>query len=178
MSEVSDKSQSGMFAEPPVERGFPTAAVAIAAVAVVILVAVLVVMNRHHAPLKAGNTIQPVAAYASNLVISNIQMSEADSQLGGKSTYIDGHIANHGTATVTAITTQEIFSNDLSMPPQVESTDLLRISSREPYVDTEPLSAAPLAPGAEADFRLIFENINSNWNTQPPAIHLTGISTR
>jgi hypothetical protein len=178
MSEASNNPQSGMFAEPPVERGFPTTAVAIASVAVVILVAILVLMNRHHAPVRAGNTIQPVAAYASNLVISNIQMSEADSQLGGKSTYIDGHIANHGTATVTAITTQEIFSNDLSLPPQVESTELLRISSREPYIDTEPLSAAPLAPGAEADFRLIFENINSNWNTQPPAIHLIVISTR
>ena len=178
MSEVSNKSQSGMFAEPPVEREFPTTAVAIAAVAVVILVGVLVLMNRHHAPVRAGNTIQPVAAYASNLVISNIEMSEADSQVGGKSTYIDGHIANHGTKTVTGIMTQEVFSNDLSMPPQIESTELLRISSRDPYIDTESLSVGPLAPGAEADFRLIFENINGNWNTQPPAIHLTGVSTR
>jgi len=178
MSEVSNKSQSGMFAEPPVERGFPTTAVAIAAVAVVILVGVLVLMDRNHAPVRAGNTIQPVAAYAANLAISKIEMSEADSQLGGKSIYIDGHIANHGTATVTAIMTQEIFSNDLSMPPQVEMTPLFLISSREPYIDTEPVSAAPLAPGGEADFRLIFENINSNWNTQPPAIHLTGVSTR
>jgi len=178
MSEVSNKSQSGMFVEPPVERGFPTTAVSIAVVAVVILGALLVLMNRHHAPVRAGNTIQPIAAYSSNLVISNIEMSEADNQVGGKSIYIDGHIANHGPATVTAIMTQEIFSNDLSMPPQLEMTPLFLISSREPYIDTEPISSAPLAPGAEADFRLTFENIDVNWNTQPPAIHLTGVSTR
>jgi len=40
------------------------------------------------------------------------------------------------------------------------------------------VSMAPIAPGTEADFRLIFENIHSNWNTQPPEIRLTQISTR
>ena len=180
MSETGPNPQpSGMFTEPPtVVRSFPTTAVAIASVAVVILVAVLVLLGRRHTPPPAPNTPQPLAAYAPNLVITNIQMSEADSNLGGKSTYIDGHIANHGPSTVTAITTQDIFSNDQAMPPQIETTPLYLIRSRDPYIDTEPVSAAPLAPGAEADFRLIFENITPDWNTQPPAIHITAVATR
>jgi len=163
---------SGMFAAPPAERAFPTTAVAIASVAVVILVALFVLLGRRHAPPASNN------AYAPNLVITNIQMSEADSQLGGKSTYIDGHIANHGTATVTAITTQVAFANDESMPSQLEITPLYLIRTRDPYIDTEPLTIAPLAPGAEADFRLTFENVPANWNTQVPEIHLTQVTTR
>jgi len=171
-------SQSGLFTEPPAERGFPTTAVAIASVAVAILVVFFVLLGHRHTPPPAPSMLLPPAAYSSNLTISNIQMSEADSQLGGKSTYVDGHIANHGPSTVTGITAQVVFANDEQLPPQIETTQVLLISSREPYIDTEMISMAPIAPGAEADFRLIFENVPENWNTQPPAIHLTAISTR
>ena len=169
---------SGMFSEPPRERSFPTTAVAIAAVAVVILVSVLVMLDHRRSAAPAPNTVQPLAAYASSLVVSNIQMSESTSISGGKSTYIDGHIANHGSLTVTGITVQVLFANDTGMPPQIETVPLLLIRTREPYVDTEPVSAAPLASGAEADFRLIFEGINENWNQQTPVIHVTQTVTR
>jgi len=175
---TAPNSQPGMFAEPPVERAFPTTAVAIASVAVVILVVVLVLLGHRHAAPPAPNSLQPQAAYASNLTISNIQMSEADSQLGGKSTYIDGRIANHGPSAVTGITAQVLFANDEQLPPQLETTQMLLITSREPYIDTGMISSTPIAPGAEADFRLIFESVPANWNTQPPAIRLTAISTR
>jgi hypothetical protein len=175
---MSESTKPGMFHEPPAERTFPTAAIAIASVSVIILVSVLVLLEHRHTPPQAPVTLQPDAASAANLAISNIEMSEADSQLGGKSTYIDGHIANHGTAAVTGIMAQVIFANDQGLPPQISTTQMLRISSREPYIDTEMISASPIAPGAEADFRLIFETVTPNWNTQPPAIHLTQISTR
>ena len=176
---MSEPTQpSGLFAEPPAERAFPKTAVAISSVAVIILVAVLILLGHRHAAPPAPNTLLPQAPYASKLTISNIQMSEADSQLGGKSTYIDGHIVNHGTSTVTGITAQVLFANDEQLPSQVETTQVLLISSREPYIDTEMISMAPIAPGAGADFRLIFENVPANWNTQPPSIHLTAISTR
>ena len=168
---------SGMFSEPPRERSFPTTAVAIAVVAVVILVFVLVLLDHRHAA-PAPNTVQPLAAYASSLVVSSIQMSESTSISGGKSTYIDGHIANHGSSTVTGITVQVLFANDTGLPPQIETVPLSLIRTREPYVDTQPVSAAPLAPGAEADFRLIFEGINENWNQQTPQIHVTQTFTR
>ena len=169
---------SGMFSEPPRERSFPTTAVGIASVAIVILVLVLVLLDHRHGTAPAPNTVQPLAAYASSLVVGNIQMSESTSISGGKSTYIDGHIANHGSSTVAGVTVQVLFANDTGMPPQIETVPLLLIRTREPYVDTEPVSAAPLAPGAEADFRLIFEGINENWNQQTPQIHVTQTVTR
>jgi hypothetical protein len=180
MSESAPNPQpSGMFAEPPVERGFPAAAVAIAAVAIAILAVVLVLLGRRGGPpLPDPTKLQPLAAYAANLEIGHIEMSEADVITGGKSTYIDGHIVNHGTATVTGIAAQVLFANDQGTPPQMELTPLYLVRTREPYVDTEPVSAAPLAPGAGADFRLTFENVNSNWNLQPPAIHIIAATTR
>jgi hypothetical protein len=167
-----------LFAEPSKEKSFPTTAVAIAAAAVTILVVVLVLMARRNAPAPPPSTVQPLAAYAPNLAIGNLQMSEAGSMSGGKSIYIDGHVANKGPATVTGVTAQVIFANDQAMPPQLETVPLRVIYMRQPYVDMRPLGAAPLAPGAGADFRMIFDDINDNWNQQTPAIRIIGVSTR
>jgi hypothetical protein len=171
----SNPTPSGMFT-PPAERSFPTTAVAIATVAVVILAAFLIVMGRRKPePL---NVIQPLAAYAPNLQMSGPEMSESTSLSGGKSTYIDGHVTNHGTSTVTGITVQVLFANSEKMPPQVETLPMALIRTREPYVDTQPVSASPLGPGAEREFRLTFENIGSNWNQQVPEIRVVGVRTR
>ena len=59
-------------------------------------------------------------------------------------------------------------------------------SAASPVVWSEPavtaklpaVSAAPVAPGAGADFRLIFEGVTDAWNQQPPALQVTGVSTR
>jgi hypothetical protein len=166
-----------MFSEPTPERSFPTTAVAIAAVAVVVLVAVLVMLGRR-GPVVQPNTLLPVDAYADNLQVSGVEMSEAGSLAGGKSTYIDGHIANKGDKTVTGVTVQVVFANDTGMSPQIETVPLNLIRTREPYVDTQPMSAAPLAPGGEADFRLIFEDIQPSWNQQTPVMRAVKVSTR
>lgn len=176
---MSDPNQTaGMFSEPPQEKSFPTTAVSIAAVAIVILVAFLVLMGHRGAPEPAPNSLQPVAAYAANLPLTGIQMSEADIPSGGKQTYIEGHIANHGSSTVTGITVQVLFANDQAMPPQIQTVPLTLIRTREPYVDTEPVSAAPITPGAEAEFRLIFEGVATNWNQQQPEIHVIRVATK
>jgi Protein of unknown function (DUF2393) len=171
-------SSDGLFRTPvEPERSFPTAAVTIAGVAVVVLVAVLVFFGRG-GPKADPAKLQPAAAYAPNLVISAVEMSEATSLSGGKSTYIDGHIANHGAATVTGITVQVLFANDQGTASQLETVPLSLIRTRVPYVDTEPVSAEPLAPGGEADFRLIFESVNANWDQKQPEIHLIQVSMR
>jgi hypothetical protein len=167
-----------MFTEPTRARSFPTAAVVIAAVAVAILVTVLVLMGTRHEAGVAPNTVLPEAAYAPNLVLSKLQMSESASMSGGKQTYVEGHIANHGTATVTGITVQVVFANDVKMAAQIETGPLNLIYMREPYVDTRPVGAAPLGPGAEGDFRLIFDDVSDNWNQQMPQIRVTQVGTR
>lgn len=145
-------------------------------VVLVILVGLLVATGRKPAP--APNTIRPQAAYAPSLPLSQLAMSESTSLSGGKSTFIDGHIRNTGTQTISVITVQVLFRNDEGMPPQVETTPLSLIRTREPYIDTEPVSAAPLKPGDEQDFRLIFETIPQNWNTQMPEIRIVQTASR
>jgi hypothetical protein len=165
------------FAEPTPGRNFPTTAVAIAAVSLAILVAVLVLLGRRQEGSPAPKSLLPVAAYASNLEFTNLQMSESSSMSGGKQTYIEGHITNHGPSTVNGITVQVLFGNDIDMPPQIETGPLNLIYMREPYVDTRPVSASPLAPGSGSDFRLIFDDISDNWNQQLPKIRVTHVST-
>jgi hypothetical protein len=178
-----DASQTGrntMFAEPAApERSFPTVPVAIAAVAVLILLAVLVAVGRRHGTTTgAPDTLRPLATYAPNLKISGLQMSESTSFSGGKSTFIDGHIANSGPATVTGVTVQVLFASDGGGAPQLETVPLNLVRTRQPYVDVQPVSAAPLAPGAGGDFRLIFEGIRPEWNQQVPEIHVVEVATK
>ncbi len=105
-------------------------------------------------------------------------MSESTSLAGGKSTFIDGHIKNTGNQTVTGITVQVLFHNNEAMPPQIETLPLSLIRTREPYVDTQPVSAAPLKPGDERDFRLIFESLPANWNMEMPEIRIIQVDTK
>lgn len=169
-----EKAPDGLFTEPPKERSFPTAAVIVAAVVVVVAAAVLVVVGRHG----GSSNAQQSAAYASSLQLKDLQVSQSESYAGGRSTYVDGHVVNTGGKTVTGVTVQAVFAGDGGQPAQVETAPLALIRTREPYVDTEPLSAAPLAPGAQAEFRLIFEDVNDNWNQQVPEVHITEVQTR
>jgi len=43
---------------------------------------------------------------------------------------------------------------------------------REPYIDVEPVSAAPLKPGSEKEFRLIFERVSPDWDGAFPEIRI------
>ena len=83
------------------------------AAAIVILVAAVVVGVLQHG--RRSPAAVPVSAtpdaYAANLPITNVQMSESGNLAGGKVTYIDGHIANKGAKTVTGITVQTLFRN-------------------------------------------------------------------
>jgi hypothetical protein len=172
MSELPpDRPTPAMFTEPPREKAFPTTAVSIAAVAVLILAGLLILMSRKP-PAPPAN-----ADYAPNLTLSDIQMSEADSQTGGKLIYIDGRVTNHGQATVTGVRVQVAFPNDQSTA-QVETVPMNVIYMREPYLDTHPISASPLAPGAAADFRLIFDDVNDAWNQQLPQLKMTQVTTQ
>jgi hypothetical protein len=64
------------------------------------------------------------------------------------------------------------------MPPQIDTLPLSLIRTREPYIDTQPVSMDPLKPGDERDFRLIFESISANWNMQMPEIRIIQVETK
>jgi hypothetical protein len=160
-----------MFAsKPPEGGGIPLMAWGVAGLAVLVVIGVLVLAGRHKSA--APSTVQPPAAYAASLPLSQLAMSESTSLSGGKSTFVDGHVQNTGTQTVSGITVQVLFRNDEAMPPQLETLPLSLIRTREPYIDTQSVASSPLKPGDERDFRLIFESIPANWNTQMPEVRI------
>ncbi len=129
-------------------------------------------------PAPALNTLQPADAYAASLPLTQLAMSESTNLSGGKLTYLDGHVTNTGNRTVTDITAQVVFSNDEAMPPQIDTVPLTLIRMKEPYIDTEPVSASPLKPGDDREFRLTFETVPENWNTQMPETRIIQTSLK
>ena len=172
----AQKDNQMFSTKPPEGNGIPPMAWGVAGLVVLIVLVVLMVLGRHKA--SSPTTLQPLASYAANLPLSQLAMSESTSLSGGKSTYIDGHIQNTGNQTVTGVTVQVIFRNDEAMPPQINTVPMALIRTREPYVDTQPVSAAPLKPGDGRDFRLIFESIPANWNMQLPEIRVIGVEAK
>jgi hypothetical protein len=49
---------------------------------------------------------------------------------------------------------------------------------REPYIDVEPVSAAPLQPGGRQDFRLIFDALSPDWDGAYPEIRVLHVETK
>ncbi len=145
------------------------------AAVVVVLVGVVVVLAGH---AKAGlpDHSEKREGYGEKLVVSGVKMSESTSLSGGKSTYIDGLVKNVGDATVTGATAKVAFANEELMPAQMVAQPLMLIRTHEPYVDTVGLGDAPLKPGVEREFRLVFENVAPNWNQQLPVIQMDGVS--
>lgn len=150
------------------------------AAAVVVVVATAVVLILEHGRPKA--TVTPIStapdAYAASLPMSGLAMSESANLAGGKVTYLDGHIANRGNRTVTGVTVQVLFRTFAHEVAQNETQPLKIIRTRDPYIDVEPVSAAPLAPGGEADFRLIFDTVNPDWDGAIPEVRMIHVDTK
>jgi hypothetical protein len=144
----------------------------------VLLALGLILLLTHHKPGPPANTLLPLASYAGELPITDVTMSESTSLSGGKSTYIDGLIHNTGSKTLTAATVQVLFASYGGTMPQVETLPLSLIRTHEPYVDIQPVIAAPIAPGEDREFRLIFEDVTESWNQMPPEIHVVRVTIR
>lgn len=149
-------------------------------VVVVVLLALILFSSHKHSALTQQSLSQMTAAdpYAPNLPITNLQMSESSNLAGGKVTYIDGHIANHGQKTISGITVQIAFRSFTGEFAQREILPLQLIRTREPYIDTQPVGAQPLNPGDERDFRLILDNVAPDWNQNYPEIRVTQVTSK
>jgi len=171
------QSHSSLFSpakDEPARRGLLLGVVA-AGVLLAVIVAV-VLMHRSAATVAPLNAVLPADPYAASLSFTQTAMSESESLSGGKSTFIDGHVRNSGSDTLAGATMQVLFKNDEGLAPTVETLPLSVIRTHEPYVDTEPLSAAPLKPGDEVEFRLIFETVPSNWNQEMPELRVVHVT--
>jgi hypothetical protein len=139
------------------------------AAAVVLVAASVVVLVLEHG--KGGTQVTPLSTpldpYASNLPIT-----------GGKVTYLDGHITNTGGRTITGVTVQVLFRDAAHEVTQNETHSLKVIRMREPYIDIEPISAAPLMPGEGHDFRLIFDSVSPDWNGAFPELRVVHLDSK
>ena len=150
------------------------------AAAVVVAVAAMAVIALEHGKSRA--TVTPISAapdaYAASLPIARLAMSESANLAGGKVTYLDGHIANQGGRTVTGITVQVLFRDPAHEVAQNETLPLKFIRIRVPYIDLEPVAAAPLKPGGEQDFRLIFDAVTPDWDGAYPEVRVIHVETK
>jgi hypothetical protein len=172
-----DPKPSSFLAPKEEKEKTPVTTWVIAGLVVLLLIGILIFAT-HKRSAGPANTLQPLADYSTSLTISQLAMSESENLSGGKYTYIDGHIKNNGSQTVTSITVQVVFKNDMEMPPQIETVPVSLIRTHDPYIDTQPVSAAPLKSGDDREFRLTFETIPVNWNQEMPAVRVTGVETK
>jgi hypothetical protein len=155
------------------------ASLAIAAGVVVVLAVVIVSTLEHgRKPVTVTPVTAPLDPSAASLPISGLVMSESSNLAGGKVTYVDGHIANTGNRTVSAITVQVLFRDPAREVTQNETQPLQLIRTRDPYIDLQPVSANPLPPGAQRDFRLIFDAVSRDWDGAFPEIRVLHVDTK
>lgn len=170
--ETTDTAQSSGARE----RNWLPLAVAAFVVLAIIAVAVLVGGHSRRADDKAAS--DAADPYAASLPITNLAMSESSNLAGGKVTYLDGHIANVGGRTVTGVTVLAVFRDYAKKVAQSERIAVTPIRMREPYIDTESMSAAPLKPGAGEDFRLIFDTVSPDWAGEIPELRVVHVDSK
>jgi len=152
------------------------------AAAIVLLVAAVVIVGLEHGNARGKPTITPISAsldpYAGSLLLTGLAMSESSNLAGDKITYVDGHIDNQGPRTVTAVTVQVLFRDYAHEVAQNETLPLMLIRTHQPYIDVEPVSAAPLASGGEKEFRLIIDGVTPHWDGAYPEIRILHVETK
>jgi hypothetical protein len=162
--------------EPQKERNWLP--IVVASVAVLAIVAFMLILgrSRNHTQNLSNLPATP-DAYAANLRISDVVMSESSNLAGGKVTYLDGHIADLGDKTVSEVIVQVTFLDYANKVAQSQRLPLTIIRMREPYIDTAPLSTSPLKPGAQTDFRLNFDAVSPDWAGSTPEIQVLHVVT-
>jgi len=61
---------------------------------------------------------------------------------------------------------------------QNDTQSLKLIRTRDPYVDVEPVAAAPLKPGDDKEFRLTFDGISQDWDGAFPELRIVRVESK
>ena len=149
----------------------------------IIVVAVVVVFGAAlAAALLLRQPPKPVkqpSPYIAKLKLSDFKMSAAENFIGHTVSYIDGSITNTGDKTVTRVLVEVNFEDSLGQVTQRDDDLPLRIMrTNGAYDEPVDLSAAPLAPGQSAPYRLIFDSISAQWNHQYPDLTITDVTVK
>ncbi len=182
-TEARDEARGPMFTgggalTPREPRNWKPVTIAGAVVLIILLGLLVLGRGARQDANPGGAGLAPLAAYASSLPITSVQMSDSSNLSGGKETYIDGIVTNKGNQTVRAVTVQVGFKDATGLLAGKETLPLNLIRFREPYVDTEPVGAEPIKPGDARPFRLIFDDTPANWNGEYPEVRVITVEAR
>ncbi len=145
----------------------------IATLVILFLAGLAFIFVNHDTSASSASTLD---RYAANLVFSNLHLTQTGNFAGDQLTYLDGTISNRGDRTVTSITVRVLFASDTGDPPQAEQVPLNLVRVRQPFLETEPVGASPLKPGATRAFRLIFDDVSPDWNRQNPEMRVQSLA--
>jgi len=143
-------------------------------VAVVIVAAVIFAFLLRSQPRSASGP----PPYAANLRLSDFKMSAAENFVGATVSYVDGTITNSGNKTVTHVTVEVLFKDDMGQLAQREDIPMQALKTTGPYPEAVDFSVSPLAAGQSTTFRLTFESISAQWNRQYPEIQITDVAVQ
>ncbi|MGA2022976.1 MAG: DUF2393 family protein [Candidatus Sulfotelmatobacter sp.] len=144
------------------------------AVAVVIVIALVAAFLLRGKPKDASGP----PPYATNLQFSDFKMSAAENFVGATVSYVDGTVTNAGDKTVTHVTVEVQFKDDMGQLAQREDIPLQVLKTSGPYPEAVDFRVLPLAPGQSQTFRLTFESISAQWNHQYPDIKVTDVAVK
>ena len=154
--------------QPPDRRPF-NFALMVAAAAVVIVLGGFYLWPGRQSPSR-GNAQQAhppfgaeERAYAAKIVAENLALSRAENFLNQEVTILAGELVNTGDRSLREVELTVEFSDDMNQIALRESR--LVLASASP----------PLGPGERRAFDVSFEHIPTSWNTQQPAVRVTGL---
>jgi hypothetical protein len=155
----------------PAESSFRPIVIGIVIVAIVVGILALILRSEQKKPAEPS-------AYAANLTFSDLKASAAQNFAGATVSYLDGTITNTGNQTVIHAMVQVTFKDDMGQTAQREELPIHVLRIGGPYDEAVDLNMSPLAPGQTRPFRLIFENISSQWNHAYPDMRVTQVNTK
>lgn len=166
---------NGLIEPQPIsaERDTSARTIVIAIVVIVVIAGIVAFLLRSSPPQAA-----PPPAYSSSLTFTDLKMSQAQNFAGGSVTYVDGTLSNVGDKTVTRAMVHVTFRDAYGEVAQIENVPVRILKTGGPYDDTADLSAAPLAPGRNLRFRLIFEHISEQWNQGYPELQIVDVTVK
>lgn len=174
---MTDKGTGLGLLPPEPERTMSPRIWMLAALAVLLVLVVAALLTVHHTAGSTGE-VRTAAPYAAQLQLSGLAVSEATNGTGGKSVYVDGTIRNAGSHALTAASVLATFQREDGTAPYRETMPLMLVRTREPYVDLQTVSAAPLQPGTEREFRLILDAVPTAWDEKVPEIRIVRADVR
>jgi hypothetical protein len=165
---MREQPQIQIPGEQQPNRGPFSFALLVAAAAVIIVLAGFYLWPGRQSPSRGAQEVHPPfgpeeRAYASKIMIDNLELSRAENFLHQEVTTLAGELVNSGGRTLREVELTVEFYDDMN-----------QVALREARLAVNSFSA-PLVPAEHRSFDVSFEHIPVSWNRQQPTVRVTGL---